>query len=362
MAKASSTSTPAPHFLNTHEMSKLVVIVGITGNQGGSVANTFLTDKSWRIRAITRNPSSASAKEWASRGVEIVRADMDDVSSLTAAFIGAHAIFTMTDFWVPFTDPAVRAEAARRGVTNEEHCAGIETQRGKNLARAAADAEVLTTLHRYVFSSLPNHSKLSGGKYTEVCHFDSKASVEQYIRDDPELGPRSSFIHIGVYTDNWTRTTLEIQKDPATGGFWHVDIADCRRPVPFIWVQKDTGPLVKKLIEDVQPGSRLMGVSETMTYREFMATWARVTGKKLAGDEGIRQVSEQEYKDMVGGDDSHKAHIIQFFQMSRDLGYDGGDKDTVYPQDIGAGDLVSSFEEYVRQEDWSGIEEQKTFW
>jgi uncharacterized protein YbjT (DUF2867 family) len=70
-------------------MSKLLVVVGITGNQGGSVADAFLTDKNWRIRAITRDPSKPSAQEWASRGVEVVRADMDDIDSLTAAFTGA---------------------------------------------------------------------------------------------------------------------------------------------------------------------------------------------------------------------------------------------------------------------------------
>ena len=37
---------------------KLIVITGITGQQGGSVADTFLADKSWHIRAITRDSSA----------------------------------------------------------------------------------------------------------------------------------------------------------------------------------------------------------------------------------------------------------------------------------------------------------------
>lgn len=46
-------------------------------------------------------------------------------------------------------------------------------------------------------------------------------------------------------------------------------------------------------------------------YREFMAIPAKLLDKKLAGDEGIKQVSEQGYEEMVGGDKSHKDHILQ---------------------------------------------------
>ncbi|KAG6364490.1 hypothetical protein INS49_006091 [Diaporthe citri] len=79
-------------------MSRLVVVVGITGNQGGSVADTFLADTNWRVRAITRDPFKPVAQEWTAPGVELVAADQDDVDSLTKAFTGAHAIFAMTDY------------------------------------------------------------------------------------------------------------------------------------------------------------------------------------------------------------------------------------------------------------------------
>jgi uncharacterized protein YbjT (DUF2867 family) len=86
-------------------MSKLIVITGIKSNQGSSVANTFLANPTWRTRAITRDPSKSFVEEWASRGVELVRGNMDDVDSLTTAFIGAYAIFAMTDYWVPLGEP-----------------------------------------------------------------------------------------------------------------------------------------------------------------------------------------------------------------------------------------------------------------
>ena len=36
-------------------------------------------------------------------------------------------------------------------------------------------------------------------------------------------------------------------------------------------------------------------MSESATYREFMAKWSKVVGKKLVGDEGIKHMSGKEY-------------------------------------------------------------------
>lgn len=320
-------------------MSRLVVVVGITGNQGGSVAESFLTDNNWRVRAITRDPSKPAAQEWAARGVELVAADQDDVDSLKKAFTGAHAIFAMTDYWAPLSDPKVRAAAAERGITAEQQCGDIETQRGKNMAVAAAAPEVQETLARFVYSSLPDSTRLSGGKYRKVWHFDSKAAVEEFIRHDPTMVPaglsqKSSFIHVGVYVDNWRRSPLEIAKDPESNGYYRVQVSDGREKLPFIWISRDTGTLVKKLMEDVPPGARLLGVSKMASYREYLSTWARVVGKSLAGDQGIKQISPKEYAERVRGDKDHKEHMLETWAFAHEFGYDGGDPEMLYPKDV----------------------------
>lgn len=320
-------------------MLRLVVVVGITGNQGGSVADSFLADDNWRVRAITRDPSKPAAQEWAARGVELVAADQDDVDSLTKAFKGAHAIFAMTDYWAPIHDPKVRAMAAERGITAEQQCAECETQRGKSMAIAAAAPEVQETLQRFVYSSLPDSTRLSGGKYTKVWHFDSKAAVEEFVRHDPAmvsagLSQKSSFIHIGVYVDNWRRSPLEIAKDPESGGYYRVQVSDGREKLPFIWISRDTGTLVKKLVEDVPPGARLLGVNKMASYREYLSTWARVVGKNLAGDQGIKQISPEAYAERVRGDKDHKEHMLETWAFAHEFGYDGGDPEMLYPKDV----------------------------
>lgn len=67
-------------------MAKLIVVIGATGVQGGSVISALLKNPEYKIRAVTRNASSEAAKKLAAEGVEVVTANSDDVSSLKAAF------------------------------------------------------------------------------------------------------------------------------------------------------------------------------------------------------------------------------------------------------------------------------------
>lgn len=57
-------------------MSKLFVVFGATGQQGGALVNYILNNtefsKEFQLRGITRNASSPAAKELEKKGVEIV--------------------------------------------------------------------------------------------------------------------------------------------------------------------------------------------------------------------------------------------------------------------------------------------------
>ncbi|OJJ33322.1 hypothetical protein ASPWEDRAFT_116058 [Aspergillus wentii DTO 134E9] len=66
-------------------MSKLLAVVGATGTQGHSVIDAALKDGKYRIRSITRNPSSEKATALSALGVEVVQADLDDEASLIKA-------------------------------------------------------------------------------------------------------------------------------------------------------------------------------------------------------------------------------------------------------------------------------------
>ena len=67
-------------------MSQIIAVHGATGMQGGSVVKALLNSSEWKVRAITRNTTSASATALASQGVEVVSADFDDEKSLLKAY------------------------------------------------------------------------------------------------------------------------------------------------------------------------------------------------------------------------------------------------------------------------------------
>lgn len=81
-------------------MSKLLVIFGITGNQGGSIADFVLRDPDlstqYKIRGVTRDPSKPAALELVAKGIEIVAGDLNDTQSIKKAVEGAHTVFAIT--------------------------------------------------------------------------------------------------------------------------------------------------------------------------------------------------------------------------------------------------------------------------
>jgi uncharacterized protein YbjT (DUF2867 family) len=104
----------------TSSHKKIVVVVGATGNQGSSVAWTFLSLSTWHVRCLTRNPSSSAAQTLSGVGAEVVQGDLSDPPSLTRAFDSANAIFANTDFWATYREPSTPAKSAAAGKTSSE--------------------------------------------------------------------------------------------------------------------------------------------------------------------------------------------------------------------------------------------------
>lgn len=67
-------------------MTQIIAVLGSTGAQGGSVVRKLLKDKTWHVRALTRNVNSDAAKSLKDEGAEMVAANLDDEKSLLKAF------------------------------------------------------------------------------------------------------------------------------------------------------------------------------------------------------------------------------------------------------------------------------------
>jgi uncharacterized protein YbjT (DUF2867 family) len=167
-------------------MSKLVVVVGATGSQGGAVISALLQDPIFKIRGLTRNRNSKGAQALAAQGVEVVAADLNDEKSLIEAFRGAHAIYAITNFFEPFV------------TEGPEKAVEIEYQQGLNLARAASKTY---TLEHYIWSTLPDAMALSKGQVA-VPHFAAKARVDEFIKADKALLSKTVFLWITFYASN----------------------------------------------------------------------------------------------------------------------------------------------------------------
>lgn len=185
-------------------MTVTLTVVGATGTQGGSVIDSALTAGRYRVRALTRNPSSDKAKALAARGVEVVKADLNDHASLVKAFQvsrfapalaiyimttlqGSTAIYAVTDFFEPFA------------AFGPEKAVEVETAQGINLAKAASQ---IPTLQHYIWSTLPNAKRISSGKYI-VPHFDAKNKVDDHIKSDPVLLAKTTFLWVTYYASNY---------------------------------------------------------------------------------------------------------------------------------------------------------------
>jgi hypothetical protein len=181
----------------------ILVILGATGNQGGSVITHFLSlsPSPYALRAVTRDISSAKAKLLASQGVEVVTGNFDDPQSLDAAFSGASVIFSVTDFLQSMLNPSLHEKAAAAGISTGFYIRDYEAQQNRHIIDAAAK---VSTLERFIYSSLPYANKLSGGKYEHVYYYDSKAAAEEYGKATyPELWEKTSVFYAGFYLENY---------------------------------------------------------------------------------------------------------------------------------------------------------------
>ena len=168
-------------------MLKLIVVIGATGGQGGGVVSRFSKDPAWKVRGVTRNLSSDKAKVLVAKGIEMVQADTNDEESLVRAFQGATAIFAFTDYYDHFFEHGAAASIK------------MEAAQGINLAKAAAK---ISTLERYIWSTLPLTSALSQGKAI-VPHFEGKGSVDVYIKEHlPELFAKTTFAIFTIFAAN----------------------------------------------------------------------------------------------------------------------------------------------------------------
>ncbi len=151
----------------------IILVVGATGTQGGSVARHLLAGDRFAVRALTRRPHSDEALTLGAMGAEVVPGDLSEPSSVRRAMTDVHGVFGVTDWWEHFEH-------------SEAH--------GRNIVDAAAQAGV----GHLVLSGQPSPTESTGGLVT-AAPFEAKAAVERYAR---ALSLPATFVHVSFYWEN----------------------------------------------------------------------------------------------------------------------------------------------------------------
>ncbi|WYZ36902.1 hypothetical protein EsH8_II_000408 [Colletotrichum jinshuiense] len=253
-------------------MSKIITVVGATGIQGGSVVRALLENPNYSIRAITRNAKSDAAVSLASRGVEMVEADINNVGSLRAAFAGSYAIFAVTNFFE--TVPTLGIEKSME----------IETRLGTNLADAAAATKSLV---HYVWSTLPNSRKNTNGKIV-VPYYESKNRVDNHIKENPQLLRKTTFLWIAWYASNmnypWFKPSEVHTVDGSKAYIQMLGVPPSVR-IPLLGDEKtNVGLFVRAILDNPEktlPAKAVAGFNEQPTYSEMVQTYGMAQGIKV---------------------------------------------------------------------------------
>ncbi|KAK8080324.1 NAD(P)-binding protein [Apiospora hydei] len=159
----------------TDEPSKRVILVtGATGKQGSATIDALIASgalDTHTLIAVTRNPASGSAQKLASRGVQLVQGDLNDVPAIFAnvkkQLVGSGG--DSAKVWGVFS-----VQAAIGGGASP----ASEERQGK----ALVDAALANGVAHFVYTSADRGGEArSFSNPTQVPHFVSKYNIEHHL-------------------------------------------------------------------------------------------------------------------------------------------------------------------------------------
>jgi uncharacterized protein YbjT (DUF2867 family) len=266
---------------------KIITVIGATGAQGGGLVRAILNDPSggFTARAVTRDVNSEKAKELARLGAEVIRADIDDQSSMAKAFRGAYGAFCVTFFWAHLSPEKEVAQAT-----------------------AMAKTAQMTGLKHVIWSTLEDTRKLVPltddrmptlmGKY-KVPHFDAKGEGNRMFK---ALGVPTTFLLTSFYWDNFIHFGMGPKKGP--DGKLSITLPMGDKKLPGI------------VAEDI--GKCAYGIFKA--GREFIGKTVGIAGDHLTGAQIAAAFTKALGREVQYNDVSPEAYRSFGFPGAEDLG------------------------------------------
>jgi uncharacterized protein YbjT (DUF2867 family) len=260
---------------------KIIVVVGATGLQGKGVVNALIKEGSFKVRAITRNPTKYQGK-----ADEVVQGDLADLESLTNAFKDAHGVFVVTNFW----------EGAD------------ELAQGNTAVEAAKNAKV----NHFIWSTLPNVEEISSGQF-DVPHFTGKAKVDELVKNAGFV--HYTFVQPPFYFQNFTgQLAAQEQQDGSFG--WTLPIDPNKRVIHMSDIN-DLGKVVAGAFlnpEKLENGSYLSLATELNSFHDVLEVF-KANGKEYS----FNQVPTEVFSSFFEGA-GEIAQMLAYFESHTYMG------------------------------------------
>ena len=200
--------------------SEPIAVLGATGRTGGATVRS-LRQQGVPVRALTRDPHGQPAKTIHDLGADVVKADMDDETSLKRALEGTTRLFNV--------QPAFDSRGRYQGE--------LEAAQGAAVARAAAAVGI-----QHVVQLAAGR-----GEPTGLSHFDAKLTIRRGFEDQ---GITVTALHPGPFME------LMVDRSFAPAlSVWGVEprIVGWDRPLPWVALQ-DIGRTATSALVGAVPG------------------------------------------------------------------------------------------------------------
>jgi hypothetical protein len=316
--------------------AKTITVIGATGTQGGGIIDFLAGNPSYKLRGVTRNPKGAAAQALATKGVEVVQADLNDLRSLRAAFAGSYAVYGVTDM------PGIRAELG-----DTDAAIAAETRQGINMAQACLETP---SLQHFIWSTMPDAAKLSNGAF-DLPTFKGKPPVDAFIRAHDALLAKTTFLFVSQYasTCNFPPLAPHLIRGAGDGkGDTYVQFTTHPPDTPITTigdVRRNIGPFVAAILEQpakTRDGKTVLAHVEVVTAQESLEMWARARGVRAVSV----PVSTEKFHEIFGSLDVLGA-MWRFWAALRERSWglpDGGK--VLTKDDLGVAGLIGQEESF----------------
>ncbi len=221
-----------------------ILILGATGQQGGSVAKALLR-AGWPARALVRDPVAPAAIALRDAGVELFSGSFEDTRLVRAAMKNTHGIFSVL--------PANLA-------------ADDEVRYGISIADLAAESGVT----HFVYSS----GASVGDTLTGVARFDAKPRIEAHLRTLPII---ATIVRPMIFMEMLVRPGFGLENGRV------LSLIRPEQSIQLIAVE-DVGKFIAAMFADRARfgGVTLKIASDRLAGRDLEAAFSEVAGRPIS--------------------------------------------------------------------------------